>query len=212
MARAPGRGIVTGRRSGSAGFTLLEILVVLAVLGLLLAGLAQGVRYGLLAWGTQARIVGERDQLDATDRMLRQLVGNIDTGNALKPTWLSGQPNRFDFTTTLPRVAALATRRADVTLLVDTGHRLVLRWTPHFHETPLTAPPPMTETELLSGVDHVDFSYWRDAGRTGVPAGWQHVWTDTAPPGIVKIHLGFAKGDSRTWPDIVVAVLARANG
>ena len=39
------------------GFTLLEMLAVLAVLGLLLAGLSQGIRFGLRAWDMQAREV-----------------------------------------------------------------------------------------------------------------------------------------------------------
>ena len=34
------------------GFTLLELLIALTVLGFLLAGLAQGVHFGLLAWRT----------------------------------------------------------------------------------------------------------------------------------------------------------------
>ena len=43
------------------GFTLLEILVALTVLGFLLAGLAQGVHFGLLAWGTEVRLAGGND-------------------------------------------------------------------------------------------------------------------------------------------------------
>jgi general secretion pathway protein J len=205
---------MTARRANAAGFTLLELLVVLAVLGLLLAGLAQVVRYGLLAWGTEARMVGARDQLDAADRALRQLIGNMeDDSGVLKPTWLAGQPNRFDFTTRLPRVVALATRRADVALFVDSDHRLMLRWAPHLHETPFAAPPPAAETELLAGVERVEFSYWRGAGRKGLAPGWQHAWTDPAPPDIVKVHLVFAKRDGRSWPDIVVArALGGGNG
>ena len=45
---------VAGR---DAGFTLLEVLVSLVVTGLILAGLAQGFRFGVAAWDAQTRIL-----------------------------------------------------------------------------------------------------------------------------------------------------------
>jgi prepilin-type N-terminal cleavage/methylation domain-containing protein len=36
-----------------AGFTLLEILIALAILGFILLSLGQGLRFGLTAWGIQ---------------------------------------------------------------------------------------------------------------------------------------------------------------
>ena len=55
-----------GRQSG---FTLLEMLVVLVVLGFLMVGLTQGVRAGLTMWGAQTRRVGETADLDAGARV-----------------------------------------------------------------------------------------------------------------------------------------------
>jgi general secretion pathway protein J len=196
--------------SPAAGFTLLEILVALAVLGLVMVGLTQGFRYGLQAWNTQERLAAERDQLDATDRALRQLVSHIEADESRKASWLAGEPHSFAFTTTLPSVVALTTRRADVTLMVDKRHRLVLRWTPHLHEMMLGAPPRASEVELLSGMERVVFSYWRGVGANGAPAGWQPVWADPVPPEVVRIHLVFTKDDGRHWPDIIVSHVLEA--
>ena len=85
-----------GRQSG---FTLLEMLVVLVVLGFLMVGLTQGVRAGLTMWGAQTRRVGETADLDAGARVLRRLLGGISLlspggiilGGAKLREWHSGR-------------------------------------------------------------------------------------------------------------------------
>lgn len=186
--------------SRQGGFTLLEILVALIVLGLIVIGLAQGVQFGLRAWDAQARTIARREDLDAVDRTLRRLVEAMDPGSSAEPLTIAGTARSVAFTTSLPMfAAALPTRRADVALGVDAAHRLMLRWTPHLHAV-LLAPAMAQETELLRGVDHLEIAYW--AGTAG---GWQASWNLPLPPGLVRIRLVFAKGDARRWPDIVAA-------
>src|SRR5918997_799427 len=60
-----------------AGFTLLEVLVALAVLGFLTLGLAGGVRFGLGAWDSQARLIDRTGDLDVADRALRRIVAQL---------------------------------------------------------------------------------------------------------------------------------------
>ena len=60
-----------------AGFTLLELLVVVVVLGLLIVGLSQGVRAGLALWNAQSRRTDETSELDAAARVLRSLLSGI---------------------------------------------------------------------------------------------------------------------------------------
>ena len=54
-------------RRGEAGFTLLEVLVALSVLGFLMLGLAQGLRFGLLAWDRQAQVIAARSDTSPAD-------------------------------------------------------------------------------------------------------------------------------------------------
>ena len=189
-----------GRPPPDAGFTLLEILVALVVLGFIMTGLAQGVRFGLRAWDTQTRIIDERGELDAVDRVVRRLVERMEPGRDREPARVQGTANSLAFTSELPIAAAAIARQADVAILVS-GGRLLLRWTPHSRVQRLGLPPPPAEEKLLSGEDRVEFTYW---GPDGV---WTSAWTEKTLPALVRMRVVFPEGDRRRWPDIVAAPL-----
>lgn len=193
------------RNRTDGGFTLLEILVALVVFGFLMIGLSQGVRFGLSAWGTQARIIDRRGDMDAVDRTLRRLVREMDPGTRTDPPTIAGTEARFAFTSTLPMGAGNGS--ADMLLAVDASHRFLLRWTPHLHALRI-GPPPAPHTEvLLTGVARVQFAYWL-AGKAG--GAWVRDWTARRLPALVRVRISFLAGDPRHWPDIVAATV-RAN-
>jgi general secretion pathway protein J len=183
------------------GFTLIEVLVALAVLGLLMLALGQGLRFALSGWTVQNRVVDVHTDLDAVDRTLRQLIEQIDPGSAAAPAEIVGTASRLVFTSELPLAAAsLPTREADMLLTVDAGHRLVLRWTPHLHAIRLGPPPQPHQEVLLDGVDRIEIDYWKPGG-----GGWLAAWKGPLLPGLIRIRLVFTKRDRPPWPEIVDA-------
>src|SRR5438034_9834053 len=110
-----------GRQSG---FTLLEMLVVLGVLGFLMVGLTQGVRAGLTIWGAQTRRVAETADLDAGARVLRRLLSRISLlsagGILLGTEKFEARPDSLMFVGDLPTGFG-TTRRADITLELHEG-------------------------------------------------------------------------------------------
>jgi general secretion pathway protein J len=208
-----GRGYDANRCSlgQQSGFTLLELLVALVVLGFLMVGLTQGVRIGLAMWGAQTRRLGETAELDVGARALRMLLSDIQTPRPSNVGAGAATPNfeassdKLTFVGDLPTGFG-TTRRANITLeLVQ--ERLVLLWTPHRHER-TTAPEPEpkpTETELIRGVERLEFAYW-GAASPDQPAGWQD--QSGGPPELIRVRLTFPKGDRRRWPDLIVAPLA----
>ncbi len=194
----------------SVGFTLLEVLVALVVLGFLVVGLTQGVQFGFHAWRMQTRVLAERDDLDAVDRALRRLVAQADPGDAVEHPAFNGGPNKLEFITELPAAAdMLATSRVDAALLVNQTHQLILLWTLAPHVERLGPAPPPHATELLRNVDHLELAYWRPAAAGGE---WQMSWTLPYLPTLVRIRIVFRADDTRHWPDIVVAPMREGLG
>ena len=131
---------MTRSTARQAGFTLLEILVVLVVLGFLMLGLAEGTRFGLRAWDTETAMTTRRADMDAMERVLRTTIAAADPGDVSEQVPFKGRRHTLSFVGRLPMSAggAMVTRQADIALSVDGAQRLVLRWSPHPHAERLT--------------------------------------------------------------------------
>src|SRR5690348_3584366 len=89
--------------SRESGFTLLEVLVTLVVLGLLMVTLTQGTRVGLRAWAMDGNVAQRVNGLETTDRALRQLIERaLPQDMRSNDGGLVGDAHTVSFTTTLP--------------------------------------------------------------------------------------------------------------
>lgn len=183
----------------SAGFTLLEIVVALAVFGFLLFGLSQTVRFGLTAWRQETRISEGKTDLEAVDRSLRSILENLDPGSD------TGQPavqGSSDAITGLTRSRTPDSGLAAVPIeagLAVSGDRLVLRWRHYHHSQPFGPPARLQEVALIGGVARIGLEYWPPSG------GWVSSWSQPDLPLLIRLRISFAGGGASGWPDIVVA-------
>jgi general secretion pathway protein J len=198
-----------GAHPAQAGFTLLEVLVVLVVFGFLLLALTQGVRTGLALRRAQANHLAATADLDSTMRVLRNILTGlpiVPSGDRLLVTasgvGLKGEANRLSFVGDLPRGLG-TTRLADMTLYVSED-QLILSWTPHLHARPLGEPPVPTRTALLAGVKQLQLGYWGSPAQ-GDEAGWHSRWVGQQAPDLIRVRLVFVQGDRRRWPDLIAA-------
>jgi general secretion pathway protein J len=194
------------RPHSAAGFTLLEILVALAVFGCVMIGLSQGVQFGLHARSMQSRTVDARSGLETTDRVLRAVVEQMDPGTTDRPATVSGTEHTLGFITTL----AGGGQPVDAALGVDAAHRLVLRWAPRLHAVRIGPPPALSESELLGDVDHIEFAYWEPPDDHG--GRWVQNWHGTRLPGLIRMRIVFGRGDRRQWPEIILTPMRQPSG
>jgi general secretion pathway protein J len=185
------------------GFTLLEVLAALVVLGLVLAALSSGIQFGQQALRTQARDTGVENQIGPVDETLRSLIERAwPDGGGANAKFL-GTARTLSFRTVMPEgLATIRIRDADVTIGVDTTHRLFLAWLPWYRNWIVPMPRP-ERIDLLSNVDHIEFSYW-DPSLHLPPGGWVSAWVGTTVPKLLRVRLVFTKDAGLRWPDIIV--------
>jgi general secretion pathway protein J len=194
----------------SNGFTLLELLVALAVFGFLMLALNHGIQTGLGIWNVQARAVNKTWDLDASARLVRTLLTQIPTssttsinpGSPAVAIAFDGKTDAVSFVGELPTGLG-ADRPADITMEL-VGPRFVVNWQPHRHE--LGGPPPhQTESDILNGVARLEFAYWGLSSPTAASPAWLAAWTGPSLPQLIRVRIRFGAGDPRRWPDLIVA-------
>ncbi len=196
------RATTIGPRRASAGFTLIEALIAIALTGLVLASVAEGIRLALRARTEQTHALARRDELDSVERTLRSLLERADPGGVSgRPPLFAGEARTLSFTSTLPVAAAgQITRLVDVTLTDDAAHRLVLSWVPHLPNL-IPATAAQQQDVLLEATELVEFGYWK--GGSGTAGGtWLVRWAGPGLPPLIRIRIALASGVH--FPDIII--------
>jgi general secretion pathway protein J len=173
-----------GEQHGEAGFTLLELLVSITILGLLLVALSGGVHFAGSAWRAQEEQISRRSDMNAAQTVLRQMLASGRD--------FDGGPRNLKFVSKMP--AALARGGLfDIDLHTD-GDRLLISWRPHFKGTSTT--PRQDSAVLMDGVLDLDLSYY------SAQHGWQHAASDKS---VELIAMRARLSDGGPWPALLIS-------
>lgn len=202
-------------RRASAGFTLLELLIAITLLGLLLAALFGGLRLGARAWERSEERLEESARLQVVQNFLRERLAQAYPLTAEDQTGrlrlaFEGTGDTLRFVTLMP--AYLGTGFAELLLAVDdrTGiENLVVQWR-RFELTPQSDDEEPQIKVLLEDIEALEIAYYGALAR-GEPILWHEQWLDImALPQLIRLRVIFAVGDRRYWPDLIVRPMTDA--
>jgi general secretion pathway protein J len=184
--------------------------VAVTLLSLLSTVLTRGLSFGIDAW---VRGSAHSDQLSRTlavQGLLRDVVGQA------YPYFLSGDPTRpyVDFEGTSESLAMLAPAptalggagRSRFTLFAAKRNGLSdLMMTLQAELATANSPSTTEKKTLLAGMASIEFTFF-GTWRSENAARWHDRWTgQTALPQLLRIQVRFPEGDTRPWPDLVIA-------
>ena len=204
---------MTGARHGrrrSGGFTLVELLVAMTLLGLIFVALFGGLRFGTRTW----EVGNERSEAFAEVEVMQSLLRRqlaqavmLRTPKGDQSVFL-GEGDRLGFAAPGPSQTGVGglylfeifTEPSDENL------RLVLRW--QIHRPDLEFPLDGEEGEsrvLLENVEGLRFSYFGDTEKRK-DVQWNDSWSDLdILPKLVSVEVALPSGDGRYWPNLIVA-------
>jgi general secretion pathway protein J len=203
--------------NSSRGFTLLELLIGMTLLGFILALLFAGFRLASTSWDAVAMHSEQTTNEQLTREFLRRLITQLQPMRWKKAL---NQPVAFVGQHALLRgLAPLSGQAGGLRVLElalepdahDGRSTLVLRQAPLRYDADLFDDS-LGEAQthpLLSDLESVEFSYFGPP-KIGEPSSWQEAWPDPEHlPKLVRIRLG---SRDEGWADIVAAPMVGSTG
>lgn len=199
----------TSRRRAGAGFSLLELMLVLLLLGIVMAAVLAAVTTSVHLVRRGTRLAMRSEQILASQRFLRSSLGQIRPFRVADPaggaaTALAGSPRRLRYVAPAPEVLGIPGLHVQqLRLAAGADGRWRLEWSmaalPAEGGQPRWRMPPEV---LLDGIAEGRFDYRGDASGTE-SAGWAPQWRHRQQlPRLVSLQLKLL--GPATWPRLVV--------
>lgn len=196
---------IHGSHRRQTGFTLLELVVAITLMGLVLVILYSGLRLGLNGWDSGEARAEATNRLRLVEEFLRRQLAQSMTVYQIndrqeRTVVFTGQADRIEFVA--PMLARLGQGGLyRVRVETDDG-RLWIRWRPYLPADPTAGEE--RETLLLEGVSSIEWAYFGSEQDDDTQPEWRSDWASPARrPLLVRLNLAL-QGES--WPDLVVAL------
>lgn len=197
-------------RHRARGFTLLELLIGMTLVGFILALLFAGLNLGTRSWeaGEQRIATSSRQAVvvDFIRRTLEQMYPlrwRVEDEERLA---FAGETESLRFVGPVPMHGGALVNQVLVLDLADgeTGRNLVMRWRiPDPREPGFEAAETGEPKVLIKGIERLTFSYYGTESDAEEPT-WHERWVEQkTPPELIRLQLVMENGEP--WPDIVAA-------
>ena len=201
---------------GRAGFTLLELLVALSLVGLIAVVLLGGLRFSIHATETGGERLERSRELFLVQSYLREQLGQAlplsrpqATVGAPDTIWFEGEPSAVSFVAPTPAELGLGGLYwSTLQLVTDGNSRRLVQKQRLFRPKDENA---FTENEeeiieLVNGLQNIEIAYFGPDRPNSTPK-WEESWHNKQVlPSLIRIRVNFPEGAERSWPDLVVAL------
>lgn len=206
------------------GFTLLELLISLTIIGLILVIVFGALRIGSRAWEKgekdveirqRQRVVLDNIKRQIASTCLREIKGVEGEGRTTKKVFFRGDSEGMEFMTRVPMVPTTRSGMVYVRYVVseeDGGEKMRLMLFEKDivfieKEEDIGEQDEADFFELIPGAENIEFAYLKGPEDKDADPEWQEAWdpdSDTGIPLAVKITL---QEDEDTTPIYVIARL-----
>lgn len=202
------------RRNACGGLTLIEMVVALALVGMMATVLFESLKFGQRSYQKTVQRGDDQWQIFATQRLIRALIENAyprepASTDMVREYGLHGNERSIAVTASAPLAnGGGGLYRYEIALRgrAAGGNDVVVRWRPDFAATAEAGV--IAEEILLERVASLEWSYQggaRDVAGTD-DVTWRDAWDNQrALPKLVRLRVSFAPADARRWPDLIVA-------
>jgi general secretion pathway protein J len=193
----------------NAGFTLLELLIATTLLGVVLAVMAGGLRFGARVWERSGAISEATAEVNVAREFIRHKLAEarairmpLSTGDVVQAAFRGGTDS-VEFVGDMPAfVASNGLFWISLKLDKSAGH-LRLDWWPYRGDY-----DGARQRILLDNVSRISLSYF--GKNNGLETeSWSDSWAGVPHlPSLVRVQVTFHNDDDRSWPELIVAIPA----
>jgi general secretion pathway protein J len=195
----------------SSGYTLIEMLVALSLLGLVAILLNGSFQFGARAWEVTSQEVVRIGEVEGAQGFLRRQLSQAlplttQTAAAQPDPVFAGGARDLRFS------APLSFHHSDAGLYVfvlgtstsGSIEDLVLQWQVYRPDRRLQEMQLAEPLVVVADIADLRLSYFGRLDEDADPV-WQSEWTAKGLPMLIRVDVAFPRGDRRSWPSFVVA-------
>ena len=181
------------------GYSLVELLVVLALLGLITLGISGGISFGSRVWERTGAVVEDLEQTRGAQALLRSVLARV-TPRLFDPTAptegvFTGDATHMNFTGLAP--GALGEEGSVRIGIAASNAGLSIVWQAE------RGVRQRHEQRLLPAGTALSFSY-AAIDQNGA-AAWREIWSaDAGVPALIRVRASSAQFGANRWPDLIV--------
>ena len=200
------------------GFTLLELIIAISLVGLIMILSYSGMRVALRSWSQAEAVIVNEDEVRLVHGFLRRQLAQVQAGGdstASSDGAFKGTARRVDFVAPMPggRVGVSGYYRFTLEFVqADSGLNLQVAYS---LDVPTTSSNGVADEDhsrvLVQDIESGEFSYF---GTTNAfdSASWHTLWQqDASLPQLVRVRLN-TRNQAIEWPDMVFPIVARGAG